>query len=577
MVPVRSQSGAGRASLLTLAAAALACGPSPQTPPPTPAAMTGCLSPSDCQPSACGSAACACVAGLCLPFAPWPAAFAIEVSPRGGQLPPVELTVPKLDATGVATFSVPTPVPIRATFKYAAISPPAIQANITLAVRPVIAGRPDIPFEALSASGGAVNWNLPAPLIGHPAFLTIAPRAPGDQTSPTHTFPLTLAAGTNAIDVSKDTFVSITGRVLSAAGDVVSASLVARAFVRGVVVSNSPTLTNGTFVLLVSAALAQSDAITVQVGPNSRTFSDPTFLFAPQLFLTNTDLGTIKLPAFVSPPQQFRLAVVGDDPMRPPVAGALVRAVAVLDPSDPAQATTGRAQFAAEGITDGGGLATLALIPGGQTFLHYRIVVVPPPGSSYGTTCFPDQPVGAGGALAAPFVLQPSRVLPRRPVFSGRILDGTSGSPVPGVRITATPGPDPVPSCSATPAGAATDVSRDGGAFSLPLDPGTYQLDFDPPGDAPVPRLTELDVAIGEDIDRDIVLPRGQVVEGVLQSVGTPVANATVRIFEPRCDPLSIDDCFGASRTPPSLRAQVQSGPDGHFRAVVPAPQPAAP
>ena len=117
--------------------------------------------------------------------------------------------MPKPDTTAVATFFVPVPVLARATFRYSALSPAAVQANVTLAVRPVIGGRPDIPFEALSTSGGGVSWNLPAPLIGHPAMLTIAPRAPGDQTSPTHSFPLTVAAGTAAIDVSRDTFVSI--------------------------------------------------------------------------------------------------------------------------------------------------------------------------------------------------------------------------------------------------------------------------------------------------------------------------------------------------------------------------------
>src|SRR4029079_16978079 len=75
------------------------------------------------------------------------------------------------------------------------------------------------------------------------------------------------------------------------------------------------------------------------------------------------------------------------------------------------------------------------------------------------------------------------------------------------------------------------------GSFSLPLDPGVYQLDYEPPASSAVPRMTELNVAVAADMTGRLVqLPAPALVEGdVHDAMNMPLPNATVRIFEPRC------------------------------------------
>jgi hypothetical protein len=242
----------------------------------------------------------------------------------------------------------------------------------------------------------------------------------------------------------------------------------------------------------------------------------------------------------------------------------------ILPDADPQQAMVGTADLVVDASTDAAGVADLALLPGVPTARSYEIAIVPPPGSPYATGCFV-QSVGAGGTQAVPAALLPAKVLPRRPVFSGRVLD-KQGRPVPNVLISATPTSDPVAGCARTGA-AAGSVRTDDSGFSLPLDAGTYQLDYDPPPGTAAPRFTELAVTITADVARDVALPPGAVLDAMVTTKDGPLANATVRIFEPRCG--SSDDCFGPRRTAPWLRGQVQTGADGHLRAVVPAPEPA--
>jgi hypothetical protein len=471
----------------------------------------------------------------------------------------------------LTTFNVPPPVHAAASFRFPTLSPPPTQANVTLAVRPSIAGRPDIPFAGVSTSGSTVTWPLPAGVLGGSATLVFSPRSPDDQTSPVHSFPIGVVTAMS-IDVSSDPFVTISGRVTLAGGVDLPGGFAARAFASGAAVSNAPALEDGNYVLLVSRAVAQSDAgLVVEVGPGSGG-GDPTFSFAARSFADNTALDTIELPAYTSP-QQFGLTVLGDMPSGPPIASARVRLTSTLPDADPTQAAVGTAEFVADASTDASGFARLALLPGTLSSLRtYEVAVVPPPGSPYATTCFP-QVVGAGGQSSTPVFLQPSKVLPRRSVFSGRVLDAT-GKPVPNTLVSATPGPGLISGCTRTGAGAASVVALDG-RFSLPLDPGTYQLDYDPPPGVAAPRATELAVTIAGDVQRDVTLPAAVVIDAVVTGPMGPLANATVRIFEPRCG--SSEDCFGPNRTPPWLRGQVQTGTSGNIRAVVAMPAPPAP
>jgi hypothetical protein len=127
--------------------------------------------------------------------------------------------------------------------------------------------------------------------------------------------------------------------------------------------------------------------------------------------------------------------------------------------------------------------------------------------------------------------------------------------------------------CSTVRAGATTLVTASDGSFTLPLDPGRYQIDYDPPAGSSVPRMTEFDVEIGkDDVEREVQLPQARVLEGdVIAADGTPLAGAFVRLYEPRCSAAD-NNCTGPSRLSPWLRGTAQTDAKGRFRAVVPRP-----
>ena len=80
--------------------------------------------------------------------------------------------------------------------------------------------------------------------------------------------------------------------------------------------------------------------------------------------------------------------------------------------------------------------------------------------------------------------------------------------------------PRPSGACAAaatTPSSTTTDA---GGIFQLPLDPGTYQLDYDPPSGSSAPRFTDpVDFVVGDSdsgqtLRHDVPLPAGGLVRG---------------------------------------------------------------
>jgi Carboxypeptidase regulatory-like domain len=158
--------------------------------------------------------------------------------------------------------------------------------------------------------------------------------------------------------------------------------------------------------------------------------------------------------------------------------------------------------------------------------------------------------------------------------LTGTVTDA-AGNPVSNVAITATAGPEATGGCTSTPAISSSTVADSNGSFSLPLDPGTYQLDYDPPAGAPVPRFTE-GVTLKSDVlqvTHDVTLPAAALVKGVVLGPDKlPLASAAVRIFRVLCS--GQDDCFGPTRTAPELLAQTVSDGSGNFLAVVPANAP---
>ena len=122
-------------------------------------------------------------------------------------------------------------------------------------------------------------------------------------------------------------------------------------------------------------------------------------------------------------------------------------------------------------------------------------------------------------------------------------------------------------SATPAPASATTDAN---GMFALALDPGTYQIDYDPPTGSAAPRFTEYGYKIGGPalVTHDMTLPPGAAVAGTVVAPDgkTPLPSATVRLFEVRCTGA---DCTGPNRTAPALRAVAVTDGNGSFRVAV--------
>jgi hypothetical protein len=524
----------------------------------------------------CADAPCdgACVVGVCVPRRPLPATWDLEIAPLGDDsaaLTELEGTDLAAAAPGalVLALAAPTAATVMVTFPTTVPAPQSYA--VELAVRPLIPGRRDLLFDGLSLPRAppSTALTLPGATRGRPATVSLSPLSPDDMTSPPRNAALTVAPNM-AVDLTMaPALATVTGRLVDAAGMVLPTQFVARAFLDGAAVSNRGfvDLDTGAFVLLLPQAAIDKGAI-VEIGPELVSVPqlapsvDPTFVSAS---IANLDLGTIELPPFTPPvaSNPFVVTVIGGaGSAAAPVAGALVRATTTFTQTDPAQASRGSARFSRDGLTDTDGAVSLALLPGtAMTGRTYEFAVIPPADSPYGTACF-TQVLTSGGFI------QPDKVLPVRPVLSGTVRDAM-GAPVANVTVAATPGSDLVAGCSATTTSAGYTVTGSDGTFQLPLDAGTYQLDYDPPAGAPVPRLTELAMTIAADAQHDVALPPAAVIEGNVVSIAGPSPGATVRVFEPRCG--SSEDCFGPARTPPWLRGQGASDASGHFQVVVPA------
>jgi hypothetical protein len=338
----------------------------------------------------------------------------------------------------------------------------------------------------------------------------------------------------------------------------------ARAFQQGFLVSSNGTTSAsanspGTFVLSLPAGT--SAGIALELAPENSapepwiTFNEPLSLTQP-----NTDLGVIALPGYLVA-NMLRLPARGNDAIRTPVADARVRAYTKLDGGDARVSTI----YVRDGITDAMGGANLQLVPGPTGVpLKYTVSVVPSPGAPWASRCVDDVLVEwTGQAQASPLAEVP---LVPRPVVSGVVLSAT-GAPITDLVINATRTPTPAPPCLPSPTTTSVTTSATG-RYELPLDPGTYQLDYIPTPGSAIPRLTVPDVMVESDLARPVVMPAPALIEGDLRQDDTnaPLPYTTIRFFEPQCRTTA------ACTQPPLLRAETQSNADGHFRAIIAAP-----
>ena len=509
-----------------------------------------------------------CLTSDCVGIISMPSTWAIEIDPPGTAAAALTELLPGSFGTGLLTLTADAQMSVGTGFTVGAGGALPSTANVVLTFAPSIPGRPDLTFEAPAKIGSSTSLTtaslmVPSAAMDRAATLQLIPLSPADQQIPPTSFAATVAS--TLAEMLPASYPSITGTVVTALAGT-PPIFIARAFQSGTQVSNAPpTGADGTFQLLLSPSAAVGPVI-VELTPQNQGGSDP--WFTSSAVPAGTNLPAIMLPAY-SQPNAFTLTVEGADNPASTVSGALVRAQAILGSS-----AAGATDYLRAGTTGSDGTVTLSLLPGTATkALDYDLTVIPPAGSPYATRCISPVGVTVGGTATAPASLL-TIALNRRPVLAGTVTNAT-GAPVGNVAITATAGPVSIDGCTNTPAVSASTHADDYGSFQLPLDPGTYQLDYDPPAGSAAPRLTELAVPIpmgtGQ-ISHNVTLPAAGLVQGTVSAPdGSPLSSATIRIFEVRCT-IQAGDCTGATRTAPWLRAQTATDATGTFRAVVPIP-----
>jgi hypothetical protein len=526
-----------------------------------------------------------CTTADCVPTVSVHLAWAVEIDPSSGQSSAATEENPAIDLYGggmpldlVAAQATTVGVTLTAP---TGVSVPSA-ANVVLTVPSLIPGRPALTFQAPTAGAStgmsAATLTVPNDRLGSMATLTLVPLPPADQVSPPRSFSAALA---NVLSVNLPTDdLMVRGTLLSAIAKAPTSTFVARAFQGGTQVSSAPPTASadGTFQLVVPSAAAAANPLTIQLTPQSQT--DPWFVSTPISLSSSPSaqsLGTIMLPAYLNV-NQFNLIVESADTSAK-VSGAVVTAQATIGTSaGGTTSTAGTTEFARSGTTDANGVASLSLLPGSaNTPLPYVITVTSPTNSPYASQCLGSIGVKSGGSTvnvaSAPSLTPTPVTLATRAVLTGTVSD-SHGYAVANVSVTATPRPVASGACAAaatTPSSTTTDA---GGIFQLPLDAGTYQLDYDPPSGSSAPRFTDpVDFVVGDSdsgqtLRHDVPLPAGGLVEGVAFVFGgmQPLTSATIRFFEPRCTGA---DCA----TPPWLRGQTVTDGNGNFQIVVPLPQ----
>jgi hypothetical protein len=515
----------------------------------------------------CGSNA-ACVANRCVQRISDLGSWAIEIDPpagSGSQLTekPAAGRTPTIAANGELMLQVP--------FADSATTAVPKSATVVVTIPSAIPGQTALAFQA-NLQPGVPIATVPVPdtIRGQAATVSLIPLPPADQSAPPYTFAVTIpATGSVLPRLALPSSPSIiTGQVQDAL-HATKGNYTARAFQGDVLVSTagstSMTTNNaaGTFSILLPPGIGTgtdaADGVALELAPDAGS-GDPWITFLPFSVTSASDIlkNPVTLPSYAVT-NDFQVTVHGGDPDQTPEVGAAVRAFTTFPMTDDRFNT----KFFRQTNTNAGGVANLSLIPGDSRVPRtYVVSVVPAPGSLWASQCLSADALWNGGMAATSLR---DVTLTRRPSITGTVVSA-GGTPVANVVVTAIRG-KVLPTDSCLPAPGTTSVTTNAiGQFSLPLDPGNYQLEYDPPVGSAVPRWTELNVGItSSGTTRLVQLPAPALVEGDVQSaVGQSVPNATVRIFEPRCEMLPCT-------TPPLLRGQTQSDGNGHFRVVVPA------
>jgi hypothetical protein len=194
----------------------------------------------------------------------------------------------------------------------------------------------------------------------------------------------------------------------------------------------------------------------------------------------SAELEPIRLPPFARAATfQVRVVGVGDTDM--PVASAQVtfRASDLPFTRVPERFSDCRATFQRSAITDADGRADLALLRGTSTNRLYRAIIVPPAKSVHATQVVEDYEIGPQGGTLAAFRLQ------LRPTVDGIVQDAL-GRPVPLTSIEAQQIP-PADQDGELPLQQSAGETGSDGRFVLPIEPGVYNFRVRPPAGSGLP------------------------------------------------------------------------------------------
>lgn len=518
-----------------------------------------------------------CLNDMCVPPLQDPLVLDVEIDPQSSS--PAGVTqILSHDVSGGDSYVVAPSAMVTVTFTAPMGGMVPSASDVVLAVPPTIPGRPNLSFQSVGASpdnGGSVAASLAVSqdALGANATLSLVPLPPSDQSMPAYNYAMAVAPTMSAALPSDDVVVS--GQIETGLQKAPVSTFVARAFQGGAQVSNAPlTQADGTFQVRIPSA-ATTNPVTIQVSPVPQAnggAADAWFVSNAIMATAGKNLGAITLPPY----QTFTtFDIVVMTPGAMALGAVNVRAQATIGPATVNGTSIGTGSYISTGATGANGIAGLFFLPGStNTPIVYTISETPPIGSAYASTCVSATPLSSGsnGGSTPPTL---ATIIPMpRPVLNGTIRT-SAGDPLPNVTVTASGTPSPpsagCPSPGAVTASTTTDTS---GMFSLPLDPGTYQLDYDPPAGSSGPRLTETAVAVpsgNTSVLHDVMLPAAaRIVGQVVTANGTGVAAATIRFFHRQCS--GQDDCFGPNRTPPLLVGKALTDSNGNFRMVVSAP-----
>jgi hypothetical protein len=513
-----------------------------------------CGRDSDCGPGD------ACNARVCVPRTAGEQSFAVELVPASES--PWAVT----ERTGVVFSGDPASLVVEGEKMVEGMigeldtkNLPAMAAARVLLSLPSAIGNADRQIEAaasIRSAAGPVQFTIPVPesAVGQSAMLRIVPVAPVDRYLPVWTVPLaSLGLSVSLAIPHANDLTTVEGTLQTALGaSEPVADYAVRALVGDRLVSNvDRTTALGHFTVHIPRTV-DADSVSLELTPPETATARPTM--ATKLSAAKLNVGALRLPPFGK-------AIAIDVPVTAmgtskKVPGVTLRFFTAVQGAVGNEAT---ASFRREFQTDKDGMAHAQLLPGNTGEIrNYAVAAIPPPNSEYAARCFPSYAVAAPSGQ--PRVGASLELLPKVEI-TGQVLDA-DGAPVGGVLLTAVRRDSTfVEACASEVASAqSTATTGPDGSFRLLIEPGTYQLSYEPPMGSNSPLLIEDGVLLAQSSQRSVMLPSGALAEGsVTTPKGDGAGGCEVRIFT-----------AGKNGSLPDLRAHVRTDANGHFRVTVP-------